>query len=227
MHVHFVLVEPARTTNVGAAARALKTMGFTSLRIVGNKDYVDDDSRKLAYGSHDVLTNAAVFASLSEAIKDLDFVIGTTARKRTGYYDYHTPEQAADRVAAKDIDHLGIVFGREDRGLEGDEIALCDMLSHMVLAQPYPSINLSQSVMIYAYIFSRLEPAQTEEDAPEEKEQGVLRKRAEAILRELDIDKKLNLHRRIIERIMQANKDDTHLMLSFHRYVKQKLDELR
>ena len=84
MQCIFVLVKPENSKNIGSAARALKTMGHDCLRIVGPEaaDHLNAEAMALAHGSHDILENAEVFASLEEATKDCDLLVGTTARHR-------------------------------------------------------------------------------------------------------------------------------------------------
>ena len=73
----FILVRPAVPENVGAAARALKTMGFSRLRIVGSDAHREKPARILAHASNDILENAQAFPDLQSALADIDFVIGT------------------------------------------------------------------------------------------------------------------------------------------------------
>ena len=82
MEVSFILVEPAGPENVGAAARAIKTMGFDDLRLVNPCDHLDMKARMLAHASNDILENAKVYQSFEEAIKDIDFVFATSAKQR-------------------------------------------------------------------------------------------------------------------------------------------------
>ena len=82
MSICFILVEPAVPENVGAAARAVKTMGFTDLRLVNPCDHLGTKAKMLAHASHEILENAKIFNSLADAINDLDFVIATTAKQR-------------------------------------------------------------------------------------------------------------------------------------------------
>ena len=93
MICHFILLNPARGENVGFAARAIKTMGFSSLRIVGEPLQDTSVARKTGYGAHDVLDETTNFQSLPEALRDLDLCIGTTSKVRIKRYDYHTPSQ--------------------------------------------------------------------------------------------------------------------------------------
>jgi tRNA/rRNA methyltransferase len=83
MQIHFILVEPAVPENVGAAARAIKTMGFTSLRLVNTQAHKDERAGWLAHASNEILENADEFHTLKEATKDIDWIIGTSAKKKT------------------------------------------------------------------------------------------------------------------------------------------------
>lgn len=153
MEIFFILVEPAVPENVGASARAIKTMGFHFLRLVNPCDHLSDKARMLAHGSNDILESAQVYSSLQEAAEGLDLLIGTTANlKRSSKQDYHSSENLAAILAKKaaGLKKVGIVFGREESGLTNEELQLCDMASSIPLAAPYPSINLGQAVMIYA-----------------------------------------------------------------------------
>ena len=158
MDCSFILVEPAVPENIGAVARALKVMGFSDLRLVNPADHLSDSARWLAHASCDVLESAGVYGSLEEAVDNLDLVIGTTAKRRTVKYDYYRPEELKDIIAGKEgtVHKLGIVFGREESGLTNRELHLCDLLSTVPIANPYPSLNLGQSVMLYAYVLSDL-----------------------------------------------------------------------
>lgn len=81
----FILVEPAVPENAGAAARAMKTMGFTDLRIVApghdSPIHLTEKALTLAHGSREILAGAMIFSSLAEAVHDLDFLVATTARR--------------------------------------------------------------------------------------------------------------------------------------------------
>jgi tRNA/rRNA methyltransferase len=229
MEFSFILVEPARPANVGSAARAIKTMGFSSIRLVNPCDHFSTDARKLAYGSHDVLKGAAIFDNLENAISDLDFVIATTAKKRTVWNDYFTPGECIEIInkKGKTISKVGIVFGREESGLNTPELELCDLRSVIPLAAPYPSVNLAQSVMIYAYEFSKFNNLQTEQTKATVNisEQQVLKEKALDILERLEINRNPNLSRRMIERLMLAEEDDIHLFLSFYSFISRFLDD--
>ncbi len=80
MRVTIVLVAPARAENIGAAARAMKTMGFTDLRIVDSQAHLEPATRWVAHGSGDIIDNIEVFHTLVDALHDVGFLIPTTPR---------------------------------------------------------------------------------------------------------------------------------------------------
>ncbi len=229
MNINFILMHPSTPGNIGSAARAIKTMGFRSLRLVNPCDHLSEEARKLAYGSHDILESAQIYYSLDDALSDIDFSIATTAKNRTVWHDYHSPEQSKNILKSKGttIKNVALVFGREGHGLEGDELALCDLRSTIPMSGSYPSVNLAQSVMIYAYIFSNTpETNSSNPKSSKPPEQKVLKSRASELLHYIEVSKNQNLYRRMMERLMQSSEDDLHLFLSFHRYLKQKMQRL-
>ena len=229
MHICFILVEPAVPENIGAAARALKTMGFTDFRLVNPANHLADEAKWLAHGSYDILQKASIYQDFHEAIKDLDFVIGTTAKNRSTKQDYYSPEKAKEIIDKKKevLSKVGIVFGREESGLKNEELKVCDIASTVNLKNPYPSLNLAQSVMIYAYVFSSLNSNQTKRMADSDNTLifQELKKHTSDILHKLSIDKNPNLFHRIRERIATVNSDDARLFLSFTKKFKQKFDQ--
>ena len=148
----FVLYRPQSAGNIGAAARALKNMGFDDLRLVGRGPLNDREAVKMAVHADDILANAKVFPSLADALADCSIAVGTTSR-RGGYRSRAT----ALRPAAEELEALAssnkiaIVFGREDRGLTNRELKLCNRLVTISTAPEYPSLNLAQAVMVVAY----------------------------------------------------------------------------
>ncbi len=89
MRITIILVAPARAENIGAAARAMKTMGFSELRIVDSQAH-EPAARWVAHGSGDIIDNIKVFKTLAESLHDVDFTVATTARSRAKYH-YATP----------------------------------------------------------------------------------------------------------------------------------------
>ena len=158
MQLHFILVNPARGENVGFAARALKTMGFSSLRIVGEQLQNTVQARKTGYGAHQLLDRVVNYSSLAEAIADMDLCVGTTSKKRIKRYDAHSPQELGNILTVKQgmLQHVGLVFGSEENGLSTMQLDHCDLISTIPLATDYPSLNLAQSVLIYAWELNNL-----------------------------------------------------------------------
>jgi tRNA/rRNA methyltransferase len=217
MNIAFILVEPAVSENVGAAARAIKTMGFQDLRLINPCDYLNTKAKMLAHASHDILENAKVYSSLESAIADLDFVIATTAKQRWVKQDIIPSNELLDFLNEKEetISNIGIVFGREESGLTNDEINLCNRASTIPLAAPYPSINLAQSVMIFAYALSTIEHSNHQKEEKHNPESYVsLKQKITEVLRIANITPEMLIYGRINERITDLNAGDIKLLHS-------------
>ncbi|MGE4288816.1 MAG: tRNA/rRNA methyltransferase [Salinivirgaceae bacterium] len=224
MELIFILVEPAVPENIGAAARALKTMGFDQLRLVNTRQHKADQAQWLAHGSTDILDKARVFDSLEQALEDVDFSLGTTAKYRSVKFDYYTPEEALQLSLQKgdSIHKVGIVFGREDSGLTNSELQRCDLAVTIPIKTSYPSLNLAQAVMLMAYVFADFQPGSKSESL-QPSDFDLLKTKAAHFLNKAGIGKEENLYGRIMERLASANKTDTHLLLSFMNKLEKKL----
>lgn len=157
---HFVLVEPAVPENVGAAARALKTMGFSSLWIVNSQSHRAKPAQILAHGSRDILDSVREFPDLAAVRAEVDLLIGTSAKPRHQRDILLTPPQLRQHLQQGQLapDSVALVFGREESGLHRHEVEQCDLLTAIPLAVSYPSLNLAQAVMLYAYSLCDLTP---------------------------------------------------------------------
>lgn len=229
MQIHFILVEPAVPENVGAAARAIKTMGFTSLRLVNTKAHLDEKASWLAHASNEILDNAIEFPTLKEAIKDIDWVIGTSAKKRRVNEDYYPSHKLNDLIKAKanSIRNLAIVFGREESGLTNEDLKLCDIVTSVPMKTTYPSLNLAQSVMIYTYTLSML--SFDKKDMPGQKtdqaELITLKNKTKNLLVAVGFKKDSAIYNRIMERLMILGETDVHLLLSVENKINEILNQ--
>lgn len=151
-----VIVVLSRTTepmNIGAACRAMKTMGLSRLRLIAPLNPKGRSARALAHGAEDILEAAEVVDTLEEAIADVLVVTGTTARQRQlRKQALLPPADLADHIA----DHsrsgrVAILFGTERTGLTNDEVDICRYLSTVDTAPEQPSLNLAQAVMLYSW----------------------------------------------------------------------------
>lgn len=162
MELVVVLVGPKYPGNLGAAARALKTMGFATLRLVNPCEFRIDPARAQAYQmamySHDILDNAGIFSTLAEAVADCDLKIATTAKLRHHRHSVLTPIQLKNVLLDKQgmLRRVALIFGPEDTGLTNEHLDTCELLTTVPLAAVQPSINLAQAVMIYTYTLSEL-----------------------------------------------------------------------
>ncbi|MET0288145.1 MAG: RNA methyltransferase [Pseudoxanthomonas sp.] len=150
--LRFVLVGTQHPGNIGAAARALKTMGLSELVLVAPEDFPADEAFRRAAGADDLLTRARITATLGEAVSDCRLVLGCTARARRVALDEHPPREAAVRaVKASAEGVVAIVFGRERTGLTNEELQLCHAAVHIPANPAYSSLNLAAAVQILAY----------------------------------------------------------------------------
>jgi tRNA/rRNA methyltransferase len=226
--ISFILVQPKVPENVGAAARALKTMGFSDLRIVNSTAHTAEEARRLAHGSTDILDQAAVFETLNEALHDCDFAIGTTARFRASRRDYHPPERLLDilREKGRAISHVAIVFGREETGLTNEEMALCDIATSIPMKTKHPSLNLGQSVMLYAYELSRLLRRPSGSRSPRKNEasqQALLKQKGEGLILALGVKADTPLHQRFMERLNLLRGVDLPLAQAIIERIRKKI----
>jgi TrmH family RNA methyltransferase len=157
-NVSFILVEPREGGNVGAAARAIKNMGFTRLELVAPCDYRTKEAEAFAHGALDVLDAAEVFETFEEAISGKALVVGISRRAGKTRGVIHTLEDAVHKIAPyAEENKTAIVFGREDKGLYNVEVARCGFLASIPTSDAQPSLNLAQSVLLAAYELSRRE----------------------------------------------------------------------
>ena len=162
---------------------------------------------------------------LKHAIADLDMTIATTAKTRDARGDYFKASEIPGQILSKgdSVKKIGLVFGREESGLTNDEIRMCDLASSVPMKSPYPSLNLGQSVMIYAYIMSSLNRPSAEPDSKALDQAGfrAMMHKSKMVLKDLKIDSSPALYNRILERLASLGEDDIHLLHSIlNRYLK-------
>jgi tRNA/rRNA methyltransferase len=172
--VRFVLVETSRPGNVGAAARAMKTMGFHDLVLVKPRYehvLIHEEAVAFASGAQDVMQQARVVNSLDEAIADCNVVAGLSARLREFSPPLKQPREFAASISAsmaastaastvpstvpstaeESTLQAALVFGNERFGLSNEQVERCNVLLHIPTNPDYSSLNLAQAVQIMAY----------------------------------------------------------------------------
>ena len=151
-NLRIVLVEPIYGGNVGSVCRAMANMGISDLAVVNPRNLNMGEARKMACHANDILESRSTVDTLAEAVSDCGVVIGATAR--TGLYRQHAkaPREWAEKALQVAEDgKAAIIFGREDNGLNNDELAICTQIIQIPTSVEYTSLNLSQAVLICCY----------------------------------------------------------------------------
>jgi tRNA/rRNA methyltransferase len=151
-NIRIVLCGTTHPGNIGASARAMKTMGLARLYLVAPQRYPDPEAVWRASRATNVLANAVVCATLDEALAGVVFAVACSARSR----EIAVPEVAA-REAAKQVveaarsQETALVFGNETYGLTTEEVNRCRLLATIPAASDYSSLNLAAAVQVFAY----------------------------------------------------------------------------
>ncbi len=147
-----VLVETSHPGNLGAAARAMKTMGLTRLYLVNPRCAIDDEARARASGALDVLESATICQDLSEALQGTVLSAACTARRRDLPHPAYTPRQAAaEMLAQAQQAPVALVFGSETCGLSNEQLMQCRWLINIPANPDYSSLNLAAAVQVLTY----------------------------------------------------------------------------
>ncbi len=151
-HVVIVLKKPRYPENIGAAARAMRNMGFSRLVLVDPENPDMERIKKTAtHEAADVVESLVVVESVEKALEDVEYAVGTTARLGKQRRKASTPlTLCPNLVSLSQANRVALLFGPEDRGLENSDIALCDALIH-IPTFGFTSINLAQAVMVVCY----------------------------------------------------------------------------
>lgn len=150
--IRIVLVNTSHPGNIGAAARAIKTMGLDALYLVSPQKFPHDKAKEMASGAVDLLDKAVVVDNLDEAIADCALVIGASARMRTIPWPLLTPREMVEKVKQEQPDsQIAILFGREQTGLTNEELQRCHLHIHIPANPEYSSLNIAAAVQIVAY----------------------------------------------------------------------------
>ncbi|MBC3928549.1 RNA methyltransferase [Undibacterium sp. CY21W] len=152
--LRFVLVETSHPGNVGAAARALKTMGFTNLVLVRPR-YPDvlshPEAIAFASGAQDILESARIVETVEEALAGCDLVVAVSARLREFSPPVVTPRELAESVAHRQGGDVAFIFGSERYGLPNEVVMNCQALINIPANPAYSSLNLAQAIQLLAY----------------------------------------------------------------------------
>ena len=149
-HVRIVLCRPSHPGNIGAAARAMKSMGMSDLRLVAPEKFPAPEARWMATNAIDVLDQAKIHATLAEALSDCTQAFALSARTR----EWSTPVLDVRTAAARAAEaggNVAFVFGNEQAGLTNEEMLACQTLVHIPANPEFSSLNLAQAVQVVVY----------------------------------------------------------------------------
>ncbi|MEO8303156.1 MAG: RNA methyltransferase [Betaproteobacteria bacterium] len=150
--VRIVLVATSHPGNIGAAARAMLTMGLRRLVLVDPRRFPDPEAVALASGANEVLDGARVVGSLPEALSGCAFTVGLSTRPREFAGRVLAVREAAGEAAANTaFGDVALVFGTEMSGLSNDELARCSVVATIPANPDYGSLNLAAAVQVAAY----------------------------------------------------------------------------
>lgn len=150
--VRIVLSCPSHPGNIGASARAMKTMGLSQLYLVNPKSFPDAQADAMAAGALDVLVRARVCGSLEQALAGTVLAAALSARRR----EISAPvvsvrEGVQELISLAATQTVALVFGTELHGLSNEEIGRCQMLIHIPTNPEYSSLNLAAAVQVLCY----------------------------------------------------------------------------
>jgi tRNA/rRNA methyltransferase len=151
--IRIVLSHTSHPGNIGAAARAMKTMGINQLYLINPKTFPSETATALASNADDVLNTAIVVASMEEALVGTTLQIALTARRRDLAHPLQTPRQLAPEIiqTIQSGQDIALVFGTEMSGLTIDEVLLCNRMATIPTNPDYSSLNLAQAVQVFGY----------------------------------------------------------------------------
>ena len=154
-NVRVVLSHTTHPGNIGAAARAMKTMGLETIYLVNPSHFPDPQAEAMACGADDVLRNAVVCSSIDEALRGTVFVAAMTARLRDISHEVLTPREAMPLLAQHAAQQpVALLFGTEMSGLTNEEVSKSHLLVRIPANPGYSSLNLAAAVQVICYELS-------------------------------------------------------------------------
>lgn len=151
-NIRIILVNTSHPGNIGAAARAMKTMGLKNLYLVAPRLYPHVNADEMASGALDVLGQAVVVENLDDALVGCGLVVGTSARDRSLPWPQLLPREFAEKARAEALHTpIAIMFGREQSGLTNDELHRCHFHIPIPSNPEYSSLNIASAVQVIAY----------------------------------------------------------------------------
>ncbi len=155
VNIRVVLSHTTHPGNIGAAARAMKTMGLSQLYLINPRLFPDPQATAMAAGADDVLRDAVICGSIDEALKGVVFTVALTARMRDISLQVSSPREAMPVLLQQAASNpVALLFGTEMSGLTNDEMGKAQLLSHISANPEFSSLNLAAAVQVLAYQLS-------------------------------------------------------------------------
>ncbi len=170
-NIRIVLVETSHPGNIGATARAMKTMGLRHLYLVNPENFPNPEATARAVGADDLLEQVVVCQSLSEAIADCQLVFAASARSRSLEWPHCDPREAASIMSSTSSGSIAILFGNERSGLSNEDLMQSHFQIHIPVNPNFSSLNLAAAVQVITY---ELYVASCSTDTLEKKKQDPL-----------------------------------------------------
>ncbi len=154
-NIRVVLSHTTHPGNIGAAARAMKTMGLRHLYLINPRHFPDPQANAMAAGADDVLQNAVVCRSIDEALQGVVFTVAMTARLRDISIAVKTPREAMPQVLQEAASlPVALLFGTEMSGLTNEEMGKAQLGVNIPSNPDFSSLNIAASVQVVAYELS-------------------------------------------------------------------------
>jgi len=154
-HIRVVLSHTTHPGNIGAAARAMKTMGLRHLYLINPRLFPDPQADAMAAGADDVLRDAVVCGTIDEALQDVVYTVAMTARLRDISIEVKTPREAMPLVLQQAATRpVALLFGTEMSGLTNDEMGKAQVLVNIPSHPDFSSLNIAAAVQVMTYELS-------------------------------------------------------------------------
>jgi len=150
--IRIILVETSHPGNVGASARAMKTMEQEELYLVNPKNFPSSEAIAMASGADDVLQNAVITSTLEDALTGCNYVIGATSRSRSLGWPTLEPRECVEMISKKIASSkVAVIFGPEHSGLNNEDLSRCNSVINIPSNKLFSSLNLAMAVQIICY----------------------------------------------------------------------------
>lgn len=150
--IRVVLSRPSHPGNIGAAARAMKTMGLSKLYLVAPHRFPDLEADARAAGAVDLLTGATVCATVDEALAGTVYSVALSARLRDlGPESKLARDAALDIIEEAEAGEVALLFGNETTGLSNEEVQRCSAVASIPSDPEFSSLNLGSAVQVLCY----------------------------------------------------------------------------